>query len=92
MGAVPERGGDGLGGGGGGGRGVTIKEKDLSKLTLFCLLIFDGSGGYLSGEDVRGGRGGVEAAADRDGGGVLTEDVMRPSVSERIFLYKEKEE
>ena len=45
----------------GDGRAVTIKDsiKDLSKLTLFFLLIFDG--GYLSGE----------AAADRDGGGVL---------------------
>ena len=31
-------------------------------------------GGYLSGEDERGGHGGVDAAADRDGGVVLTED------------------
>ena len=31
-------------------------------------------GGYLSGEDGRGGRGGAEAAADRDGGGVLIGD------------------
>ena len=31
-------------------------------------------GGYLSGEDGRGGRGGAEAAADRDGGGVLNRD------------------
>ena len=43
----------------------------LSK--LFFLLIFDG-GGYLSGEDGRGGRGGAEAAADRDGVGVLIGD------------------
>ena len=33
-------------------------------------------GGYLSGEDERGGRGGVAAAEDRDGGGVLTEAVV----------------
>ena len=61
VGAGPERGGDGLGhvvglgggvglgssgGLGGGGRVVTIR--DLSKLTLFCLLI----PGYLSGEDM----------------------------------------
>ena len=54
-GADPERGGDGLGGGVGlggggglgGGRAVTIK--DLSKLTLFFLLILDG-GGYLPGD------------------------------------------
>ena len=36
-------------------------------------IFFDG-GGYLSGEDARGERGGADAAADRDGGGVLTED------------------
>ena len=30
--------------------------------------------GCLSGEDERGGRGGTEAAADRDGGGVLVGD------------------
>ena len=82
-----------------------------------------GGGGYLLGEVERGGRGGVDAAADRDGGGVLTEDeggihedgvglsgedvrggveagggvltedAMRPSVNEKIFLvYKEKEQ
>ena len=54
-GADPEQGGDGLVGGvglgGGGGCAVTIQDsiKDLSKLTLFFLLIFDG--GYLSGDD-----------------------------------------
>ena len=74
--------------GGGGGRAVTIK--DLSKLTLFFLLIFDS--GYLSGEDVRGRHGGTEAAADRDGGGVLTEDAGGGSDNEEIFLvYKEEE-
>ena len=31
-------------------------------------------GGYLTGEDGHGGRGGAEAAADRDGGGVLVGD------------------
>ena len=57
-------GGDGVGLGGcgglrgGGGRAVAIKDsiKDLFKLTLFFLLIFDG-GGYLPGEDGRGHRG-----------------------------------
>ena len=52
-----------------------------------------GGGGYLSGEDGRGGRGGAEAAVDRDGGGVLIGDGVGdgggPS-NERIFLvYKE---
>ena len=28
----------------------------------------------MSGEDARGGRGGADAAADRDGGGVLIGD------------------
>ena len=65
----------------------------MSKLRLFFLLIFDGVGGYLSGEDagddgvVLGGgggylygedgrcrRGAAEAAADRDGGGVVIGD------------------
>ena len=31
-------------------------------------------GGYLYGEDARDGRGGANAAADRDGGGVLIGD------------------
>ena len=43
-----------------------------SSVIFFCVL-GDG-GGYLSGEDGRGGRGGAEAAADRDGGGVLIGD------------------
>ena len=87
-----ERGGDDLGGGVGlGGRAVTIKY--LSKLTLFFLLIFDG--GYLSGEDGRGGRGGAEAAADRDGGGVLNgggDGGGRGSNNEIFLVYKEEED
>ena len=58
---------------------------------LFFLLIFDGDG-YLFGEDARGGREGAEAAADRDGGGVPTEDAMRPSVNEKFFLVYSEEE
>ena len=34
----------------------------------------DIGGEYLFGEDGRGGRGGADAAADRDGGGVLIGD------------------
>ena len=47
-----------------------------SKFVSFSLSVLnDGyGGGYLSGEDERGGHGGVDAAADRDGGVVLTED------------------
>ena len=59
--AAEDRDGGGVLIGDGGGRAVTIKDsiKDLSKLTLFFLLIFDG-GGYLSGEDVRSGGGGSD--------------------------------
>ena len=59
-GAGPERGGGDLGGGVGlGGRAVTIK--DLSKLTLFFLLGFDG--GYLSEDE------GGDGCEDAGGGG-----------------------
>ena len=78
----------------------------MSKLTVFSL-IFDGvpfllskvgiGGGYLSGGDGRGGRGGAEAAADRDGGGVLNGGALNdgvhgvPSGNEKMLLvYKEE--
>ena len=95
-------GGDGVGLGGcgglrgGGGRAVAIKDsiKDLFKLTLFFLLIFDG-GGYLPGEDGCSGRGGAEAAADRDGGGVLVGDGGgdggEDARNEIFLVYKEAE-
>ena len=51
----------------------------------------------ICSEDVRGGRGGVDAAADRDGGGYLSGEGVRGggggSDNEKIFLvYKEEEE
>ena len=69
--ADPERGGDGLGGGGGreDREGGVLTEDEGG---------VHGDGAGLSGGDVRGG---VEAAADRDG--VLTEDAMRPSANEK---------
>ena len=80
-------------------KAVKDSIKDLSKLTLFFILIFDGGGGYLSGEDGHGGRGGAEAAADRDvGGGLTVSDVagdgggvhVGSSDNEKMFLeYKE---
>ena len=39
-----------------------------------CFCVFGDGDGYLSGEDVRGGCGGVGATADRNGGGVLIGD------------------
>ena len=41
--------------------------------------------GYLPGEDERGGRGGAEAAADRDGGGVLVGDEVGDGVGGYLF-------
>ena len=41
---------------------------------LYFFFFASDGGGYLSGEDGRVGRGGADAAADRDGGGVLIGD------------------
>ena len=64
-----------------------IAELDLFKLTCKTLMLLlwsrdsgkgrkdaNDGGGQLSGEDVRGRRRGVDAAADRDDGKVLPED------------------
>ena len=60
----------------------------MSKLTLFFLLVFDGSG-YLSGEDERGG----VLVGDGGGGGYLPgEDARGGSDNERIFLLFRQEE
>ena len=59
----------------------------MSKLRLFFLLIFDGGGGYLSGEDA-----GDDGVVLGDGGYLLGEDVRGGSDNEKIFLlYKEEE-
>ena len=59
-------------------------------------VVLEGGGdGYLSREDGRDGRGGAEAAADRDGGGVLVgvgDGGGSGSNNEKIFLgYNEED-
>ena len=46
-------------------------SRQAGKFVSFSLSVLKFGGGYLPGEDGRGRRGGAEAAADRDGGGVL---------------------
>ena len=50
-------------------------ERWSSAFKGFCFCVFGDGDGYLSGEDVHGGRGGVGAAADQNVGGVLLGDV-----------------
>ena len=73
-------------------------SRQAGKFVSFSLSVLKFGGGYLPGEDGRGGRGGAEAAADRDGGGVLVGGGGGADAATDwdgggyLLLYKEEEE